>query len=436
MSEKFLHSKIVPVPGTEARRELVRQLLEREGPITKKEISAYVDGLIEQIKRFGDPREKVHFLLQDLRTDLVLEDAAHLPIYHGKLDAVRQFFRKFLQENRSEVVQKTVKQEPVTHRTFLDQAMQPDGRDAAALTREDIEAMLQPIRRAVIEELKSRLVQERSLGHIDYGDLQFMLGMIEEHEGKIRYRGNIGTVQNFSGIDQEVIARVEMEDIQKLTEEELRIREQAIRTYMTLPENKHLVRMKSYSSHTGVWVSQKVNGLQTLQNIQKISLSARDIFSVIRDCMEGARTLERNGLVLQDIRLSNLGYVDQDGEKIGLLFDLDGIYQAGKNLHVRFDHEKVNRVPEVTHEGRQDIQPSEMVYQFGLCLSEGFMNRRRKISEEVSPLITNLYMDMKAYDHEAKDSTKRRISLSEAVTRLNEIIKLLEAAPVRRVAVA
>ncbi|MSR85237.1 hypothetical protein EXS71_02250, partial [Candidatus Uhrbacteria bacterium] len=146
MSERSMHKIDQTAQAVAPRRELVRRLLEQKEPITHEEISAYVDGVMENIQRFDDPQAKAVFLMQDLQADLVLQDAATMPMYKGKIRAIMNFFREIVDNS----------EEP-TKRTVLDKALEGKPGKEPRLTREDMEAVLQPIRRAVIEELKKRL---------------------------------------------------------------------------------------------------------------------------------------------------------------------------------------------------------------------------------------------------------------------------------------
>lgn len=111
--------------------------------------------------------------------------------------------------------------------------------------------------------------------------------------------------------------------------------------------------------------------------------SAKDLFNALVDGIRGSIMLIENGLMLQDIKLDNIGIDKETGR--GILFDLDGLYELNEirsqiimscDEKFRVDgHGWTNAPPEVqvkTHRELVHIEAreTEMVWQFGLCIDD------------------------------------------------------------------
>lgn len=416
MPERTLH-KIDQTPyGQQPRRELVRRLLEQKEPITKREIQAYVDDLMVSLRQFSDPHEQVIFLTQDLQTDLVLQEAETMPMYRGKIRTIRSFFRNFFYDDPHEP----------TQRDALEGALKKKVWRKPKITREEIEAVLLPIRRAILEELKKQLTQEKDLGHISYTNLQFLLGAIphfSEALNKWVDHPALHTARDAN--EHRNVVRLDKDYYDEIT---IKHHQRAVREFMQLGPQEHILPIKLLNSRSRNSVSPMVE-LHTLREDfrdQKRVQDPVEELSIVIDCMQGAKVLEEHGLVLQDIKPDNLGYVwkqvskDDSPKKVGMLFDLEGLYPEGESIgHWRITA-PISLAPDAHVFDR--IFSAEMVYQFGLCLEKAFDVLKNQIPFSLRSPIISLLFDMLAFDMNSAKPTKRRISLTESIDRLQAMI--------------
>ena len=415
MPERFLH-RIDQSPAEVApRRALVRRLLEDEKPLTQKNIQAYVDGLIQNMKKFDDPHEKATFLLQDLQTDLVVEDATHIPPHEGSWEAVKHILKQVFYRN----TEKKKSQAEINARSL------------AAENRADMDFVLHTIRRAVVEELKKQLNEACALGHIHYSDVQFILGAINEKYKHIARTKDVSGKTNLLRSDKGYYKG-----------KELRFHKQAVDQLMSMMPQDHIIPIKGVDRVRYETLAPELE-LHDMQEFLEGEVdNPAEAFGLIRDCMLGAHVLERHGLVLQDIKLNNLGYVtrysqaEQKLKKVGVLFDLEGIYPSGMALGLRISGIfKQYDPPELLRKGGSwQLFPSEMIFQFGQCLQETLSLTRSKLPEPIWEEGQYLVQHMKAYDKNLKDPVKYRLGFSTAIKKLNEIIRSLEETQRARVA--
>ncbi len=196
--------------------------------------------------------------------------------------------------------------------------------------------------------------------------------------------------------------------------------EEAIEVLRTLPEHPNVVNIKEFDPKSQRSIFEKLQ-MQTLKELLKNEkIEDRHKFlvaiDIIKDCLVGAVYLAENGLVLQDIKIDNLGVV-QDGKKMkGELFDLEGLVKAGKIMDKRTAAEEYL----VPFDGWQ-IMPGEMTYQFGVCLQkilEGCEDK--KIFKESEGKIV---LQIEALDKKMlEQNPDLRISLLEAKNELESIL--------------
>jgi hypothetical protein len=156
------------------------------------------------------------------------------------------------------------------------------------------------------------------------------------------------------------------------------------------------------------------------KNIEKFVIGLK----VVKDCVDGARYLVDNGLVLQDIKLSNLG-LERQGENIkGALFDLEGLFKIGAKMDSRITGGFKYLPPEIWQPEGARIMPSEMVYQFGVCLKDiltiyeeqrGLKILDQGITEKLKVLIQKM----------TEKDPRKRIGLSETKTELDTLLRSL-----------
>ncbi|MSR85238.1 hypothetical protein EXS71_02255 [Candidatus Uhrbacteria bacterium] len=379
MKEAYL-KRMDSLPGMSgAKRDLVHQLLSQESPLTQEDIRTYVNQLIEMIRQYDDPRQKAIFLMHDLKDDLIIGN---------------------ILGNKEQI------------------------------TSEDVESVLSPIRRAVVEELKRRLTEERDLGHINYSDWQFIQDAIQiRKEGKWQDHQFLRRTKDLSGRGSLL-----RKDKGYYVEEDLFYHRQAIKVLIALLPQEHILPLRGLGEMHPDTIAPEEENLSNLHNlIYGYESDPKDLaqpLSVIVDCMKGARVLEEYGLVLQDIKPDNLGYVTRYPEKntsktVGVLFDLEGIYLAGVDLHMRMSGEGDYMPPEFSSGERYTLESSEMVYQFGQCLLETLQALQLQLPIPVQKTLASLIHRMKYYDQFNERPLYGRIDLVEAIERLEGIIKVV-----------
>ena len=206
----------------------------------------------------------------------------------------------------------------------------------------------------------------------------------------------------------------------------------AVKKLLRILPHKNFIPLHGYNPETHETLSPHYEDLHNLflPEGEKSAVSPRETLSILRDCLNGALFLEDHGLVLQDIKLENLGYVTQDsrgrliqgGKKVGVLFDLEGIYPIGADLHDRY-FTWLYVPPELHIKPIPSVQSSEMVYQFGVCLFEIFIQIQASLSVPVYEALAALYQDMLYYDPTNPHPRQGRIGLAEAIARLDLAMK-------------
>lgn len=206
--------------------------------------------------------------------------------------------------------------------------------------------------------------------------------------------------------------------------------EAAIKLFNKLDPHPNIVKILKYDKNLERIIYEKLN-LQTLDKYLASGEKNIDKFvkclEVVKDCIEGARYLAVNGLVLQDIKLDNLGLEKQAEEVKGVLFDLEGLFKTDTKMHGRMTAKHLRYLPpEILQvKGKKTIRPAEMVYQFGVCLQD----------------ILTLYEDRRVFKNTDKNAVKKleilvkkmteknyldRISLAEAKNELEDIVNELK----------
>jgi serine/threonine protein kinase len=148
----------------------------------------------------------------------------------------------------------------------------------------------------------------------------------------------------------------------------------AMDAYLKLPPNPNIVKVLSFDRGDKRLLTEKLD-MDTLDEMivkaarERSKEKRRDIgVQVLRafhDCLKGARFLSDNGIVMQDIKVENLGRKKDTGD--GVLFDIDSILPKGSTPSGRM-YTPGYYPPEASSPDGLKISSSEMVYQFGIAL--------------------------------------------------------------------
>jgi hypothetical protein len=398
-------SEIHEIAGS---KNLERQM-EWNDRLTGKHIDQYVDRLIDQLKKITRKKQKVELItkaladeegllhieeLSEQPTAVVVSDLTENKILAKKWDSQKESFGEFKEDKDAELY------------------------------------VIQRIRQAVIERLKERLVQEDELKDLKYSDINFITAHVGADQEYVKEHVSYGKDLNAT---ERIVRTDRVEEITE-NEHDRAVYNRAVHKLLQLPKNDYIVNYAQYDAVHKKALVEKLN-LAPLHNVIYRS-SLEEVLTMICDGMKGAEFLKDHGLVLQDISIDNIGVLtDKDGKKRGVLFDLEGIYIANEERTDRFG--KTNKTadgttlpspnyfaPEIRYTARKPIplSPMEMVYQFGMCLKDlksdfSFLTQG-KLSEELQDEYLILIRDMAAYDARAKNPVEKRISLEEALQRL------------------
>ncbi len=165
--------------------------------------------------------------------------------------------------------------------------------------------------------------------------------------------------------------------------------------------------------------------------------SLSDLLSVMMDVIAVCEFLQKNGLMIQDLSLDNIGVVKTaSGTYRALLFDLDGIYIIGERANVVLNKGNLlmpNR-PSYNdpHQVDNTMAASRMNYEIGTALKHALVNRRGEWTELSNPkqLPKEKFEDIfkKIFDiaNLLTCNLNDRMSLEEARTRLTFFMKELQ----------
>ncbi len=210
--------------------------------------------------------------------------------------------------------------------------------------------------------------------------------------------------------------------------------DEAFDLFSKLAPHPNIVSIKEYDPDNQRGIFEKLNlkslDLYLYWGEEGESERFLDGILVLRDCMSGALYLANNGLVLQDIKLANMGLAETaDGNKKGILFDLEGLMKAGTKLNVRITSPGY-MPPELLFSTGEyfELSPKEMVFQFGVCLRQIIDIYAEDTEVSADESRKNLDIIKKLQDLAKKmveANPKHRINLSEANDELADIINKL-----------
>ena len=188
----------------------------------------------------------------------------------------------------------------------------------------------------------------------------------------------------------------------------------------------------SFDEKSFIMTSEAVNfkNLSEIKNEENNNLKLEDFLQVFSDIFKGCIFFEKNGLVLQDICLENIG-VTKEGR--GLLFDLDYLFPAGEKCHAFFSHlssDGVKLFPPA-YEGIEEKKgvvistTTEMVYQLGASLKV-LLKTVPPLSPDVSGVYADKYLEVLSFlDSLVEDMIKgepdKVIDLKTAENRFEKI---------------
>lgn len=303
---------------------------------------------------------------------------------------------------------------------------------------------IERVHRMVSERLYTRLATDRDLSSLGVQNL------FVKTKDKVEDSPHLSEVTNLNTQEVHVLRKDRLTKVGELTwnEENSKVHQNALKKYITLPQNDYLLPYTKYSPEDQQGMVKKIDSLKTLEHLlDSYNSKPMDLLAVVRDCMKGAKFLDNNGLVLQDISIYNLAQVeDKRGLKKGLLFDLEGLYVKGEERQGRFANLAQEEFddgskgaykyfpPEIKDFAHTPVMPSEMVYQFGQCINAIRQSRAFKIykesglpnSERVISEIQNLAKSMMYFDVRSTKPVEKRISLADSLDSLEKIMGEIE----------
>ena len=320
-----------------------------------------------------------------------------------------------LLKSKSDQEKQTFVVDALSEDKILRQVEVVEAKLAGHLDHEEAQSALRQVRKALVERLKGKLDENIYLNITD------LVNRTEDRVNIISKVVGVASGKEEIYKDQELLIKEHKDDTAE-----------AIALFKKLAPHPNIVNIKEYDEISQRTIYEKLN-LQPLHENLKVRPRNRQKFvvslKVVKDCLVGAQYLADNGLVLQDIKLSNLGLVTDEETTKGVLFDLEGLLKEGTKMSTRMYGGIMYLPPEILENKEEGIKPSEMVYQFGNCLEEIldyyekekiFKSADEKISESADG-VTAKKLDALA-EKMREQNPEKRPSLSEAKNELEEII--------------
>ncbi len=285
-------------------------------------------------------------------------------------------------------------------------------------TGRDIEAAIQPIRRAIVEELSNMLdvdeffILERQLNSREKYDPATMVSELRGPAGKRGVYRDVTHLDPESTLREDLIA--------------------AVGVLMHAGEkNAHVIPIASFDEKTGNIVTEH-RPMKTLHEIsialkrndslseaQKVGVS-RWLLRVVLDGLDGASFLERHGLVMQDLKPENVAWMEDTATVMkghGVLFDLDGLVIQGEMRLGRYATPGFVP-PELRAGAATPVTAKEMSYQFGKILKQIAERKNFMLPVEDMGNLARLIANLTA------KSPEKRLSVGEAYTELFTLLKV------------
>jgi serine/threonine protein kinase len=425
----------------EVYRHLKSQVKKKERKVSEEQVAvdAYIDQLVEKIKHATKQKDKILLIKEMVQDGDVF-----------RIEAVED-------QPTNVILEKLLPQLNVQR--------------YADLSTEEVgayEDRIEEMRKKIIKQLQKRLAHDPELSSLTSQN-------ILQKDYSLAGAGRITKTTTLEGKNF-VVRNDRFEEMVGKRNEDVELHKQAMKKLITLPKHENILNYHSYSPEDQKGIVDELDLHNLYELIDNPQSSVVDMLDVVHDCMEGALFLEKNGLILQDISPNNLGFTpDQKKGRKGILFDLEGLYVRGAQRTNRFTnlgissenktgipdyfppeaykYQKV-KVPD-SEEVKYEFIPvpvmgSEMTYQFGLCIKEimqsdsfkellvqlneknrtlrGLLSLNKLKSDELKKEINDLVRDMIVYSKSEPDPLKKRISLSKAKDRVEQIMEKLQKA--------
>lgn len=381
---------------------LEEKILNSEAAIPHAEVKKYADYIISKLKMYkdfeGDTQDKMSFVVDALSEDRVLKGIFH------------------------EIV---------------------DGN----LNKNEVEAVVSRIRKALVEELKGKIDEKIYLGIKDFVNFgqEVSVSTIsgrklpnlpeEKKKQEVRSLHNKNLIRhaididNGRGVVYKNQERTVSEDYEKALQE-------AMGLFIKLDPHPNIVNFleNDQKNKGALYEYRKIKTLVEYASENKVDFyRSPKLFAqtleVLKGCMEGAQYLAENNLVLQDIRPKNLGVEVEDDKVRGVLFDLEGLIKQGTIESSRMY--AAGYEPPETTEDAVAVMPDEMTFQFGVSIRAlmqkcvgAFMPDPGKFDISEMILKQSIVKDLKVLsENMSKKNTNDRISLLSAIAELENIIE-------------
>lgn len=283
--------------------------------------------------------------------------------------------------------------------------------DLGELSEEEVESALQPIRKALVEELAGHLDPEefglisrdiRNM-HLEVGEIrQDVPTQTRDEAGEMTSsnRNRIMELLRSGSREDEVFRSSEMYDSADAETKERLAEAHALLAQAQEEEKQKtgeyfpgVARELEFDADSGESVVEKMdlkemNDLVLTTEEERVGPKEADkLLRFFSEATDAARWLEDHGLMLEDIKLANIGLVtDKDGKERAIFHDLDGLHPIGtKDRLGMFAGEEFDP-PEFGEKEREDLPATsakEMVYQLGVSLTYTIVLKKQTFSEHI-----------------------------------------------------
>ena len=373
--------------------DLLERLIASEQPVTNREIKKYVDGVVAELKKLKSPPEKKHFLKRLTKSlwgnqPEKKEDKKITAVVGGLEDET------------------AIDKYQLRH---VSSSIKPD-------EKAELSTGMNKIRSAIAEELKQRLTKEVELHHLNYSDVNFLVSWLDILRATQERR--VGRVKD---LHQRVSVFKKTPEKELFDKSELKIHNAALEKFSKLEPHDNVIKFRELDLSGGKSIAEELKLKTVKELLDEGNASDLKILKAIKDCLAGAIWLEKNGLVLQDISLHNLGLVEKNGQERGILFDLDGLCLAGAEMESRIGKRPYMPPEAGIVAGLTPVNSAEMVYQFGICLKEA-ANAMEDLPRNAWNNLEKLSTSMISFEEKLRNPMQNRISLEEAKNKLDALI--------------
>jgi hypothetical protein len=369
---------------------LSKKIVSGQEMITSQDVEGYVDEIASVLKDTRDVNQTRTYILTVLSEESLIKHylLSLVPAWKKVLALVSG-------KTRNEVAQGTS-----LH------SLEPE-------TLQLLKLELHRIQEAIKESLRKRLTNDQDLQHLDYSDILFTKEILTRNELVRR----VETLNKKNHI---------LKKEKRPYPSEIPYHQEALQLLGTLPEHPNILFHTHVDSERLETITEEIElrdeSKETLLFRERLSL--KEVLGVIKDCLQGAQFLEAHGIVLEDICPDNIGSHFVEGQRVGILFDIEGIYKANAPQLGRLSH-LAFMPPEVSQDHPTIVSASEMVFQFGRSI-ELIINRLAIIDASIRAELDALIEGMTFYEEKAEYPTKKRLSLTTALDRLTIILQRID----------